>query len=53
VVRTSRRIPGVEVDRQGWGVVDPQAAVAEALRRRQPAKAAAVLPFKTRRSTGT
>ena len=53
MVRTSRRIPGVEVDRQGWGVVDPHAAVAEALRRRQPAKAAAVLPFKTRRSTGT
>jgi serine protease AprX len=53
VVRTARRIPGVEVDRQGWGVVDARAAVGEALRRRQPAKAAAVLPFKVRRSTGT
>ncbi len=52
LMRTARRIPGVEVDRQGWGVVDPKAAVAEALRRRQPAKTAAVLPFKTRRSSG-
>jgi serine protease AprX len=52
LVHTARRIPGVEVDRQGWGVVEPQAAVAEALRLRQPAKAAAVLPFKTRRSSG-
>jgi serine protease AprX len=53
VVRTARRIPGAEVDRQGWGVVDPQAAVAEAIRRRQPTKAAEVLPFKARTSTGT
>jgi serine protease AprX len=27
LVRTARRIAGVEVDRQGWGAVDPEAAV--------------------------
>lgn len=31
LVRTARRLPHVEVDRQGWGVVDPEAAVREAL----------------------
>jgi serine protease AprX len=31
LVRTSRRIPGVEVDRQGWGVVDAEKAVRAAL----------------------
>jgi serine protease AprX len=30
LVRTARRIPGVPVDRQGWGVVDPRRAVLEA-----------------------
>lgn len=34
VVRTARRLLRVPVDRQGWGVVDPAAAVAEALRLR-------------------
>jgi serine protease AprX len=34
LMRTSRRLPHVEVDRQGWGVVDPAAAMREALRRR-------------------
>lgn len=32
LVRTARRLPHVEVDRQGWGVVDPRKAVLEALR---------------------
>ena len=27
IVRTARRLPHVEIDRQGWGVVDPRAAV--------------------------
>jgi serine protease AprX len=34
LLRTARRLPHVEVDRQGWGVVDPRAAIREALRRR-------------------
>ena len=32
LVRTARRLPHVEVDRQGWGVADPRKAVLEALR---------------------
>jgi len=31
LVRTARRIAGVEVDRQGWGAVDAEAAVRAAL----------------------
>jgi len=31
LVRTARRIGGVEVDRQGWGAVDADAAVRAAL----------------------
>jgi serine protease AprX len=31
LVRTSRRIQGVDVDRQGWGVVDAEKAVSAAL----------------------
>jgi hypothetical protein len=31
LIRTASQIPGVEVDRQGWGVVNPRRAVAEAL----------------------
>ncbi len=31
LVRTARRLRHVEVDRQGWGVVNPRAAVVEAL----------------------
>jgi serine protease AprX len=34
LMRTARRLSHVEVDRQGWGVVDPVAAVREALRLR-------------------
>jgi len=34
LIRTARRLLRVPVDRQGWGVVDPAAAVAEALRLR-------------------
>jgi serine protease AprX len=30
LVSTARRLPGVEVDRQGWGVVNPDTAVAAA-----------------------
>jgi len=50
LVRTARRVPQAEVDRQGWGVVDPEAAVAAAAearpkpeRRRLPRLAAALL----------
>jgi serine protease AprX len=32
LIRTARRLPHVEVDRQGWGIVDPRGAVEEALR---------------------
>ncbi len=42
---TARRIPGAPVERQGWGAVDPKAAVEEALRRRNPQKSADVIPF--------
>jgi serine protease AprX len=34
LMKTARRLPHVEVARQGFGVVDPQAAVREALRLR-------------------
>ena len=34
VVRTARRLPHVDVDRQGWGVVDVRRAVAEATKNR-------------------
>ena len=38
LIRTARRLPRVEVDRQGWGVVDPRGAVEEALRLRERAR---------------
>lgn len=38
LIRTARRMPHVEVDRQGWGVVDPRRAVEEALRLRERAR---------------
>jgi serine protease AprX len=31
LAKTARRLPHVPVDRQGWGVIEPAAAVAEAL----------------------
>jgi serine protease AprX len=31
LIDTARRLPQVEVDRQGWGVVDPHPAVLRAL----------------------
>ena len=31
LVQTARRLPHVEVDRQGWGAMNPRAAVAKAL----------------------
>jgi serine protease AprX len=31
LVTTARRVPGIDPDRQGWGVVDPRAAVLAAL----------------------
>ena len=40
LMRTARRLPHVPMERQGWGVVDPQAAVKEALRLRAEAAAA-------------
>jgi serine protease AprX len=27
LIATARRLPHVDIDRQGWGVVDPEAAV--------------------------
>ena len=33
VLQTARRLPHVDVDRQGWGVVDARAAVEAAARR--------------------
>ena len=32
LIKTARRLPGVEVDKQGWGALQPQTAVDEALR---------------------
>jgi serine protease AprX len=43
---TARRLPGADPDRQGWGVVDPHAAVGEALKRRGRLRSAEVLPFR-------
>lgn len=34
LIDTARRIPGVAVERQGWGTVQPAAAIAEAQQRR-------------------
>jgi serine protease AprX len=34
LIATARRLPSVAVERQGWGVVQPAAAIAEAERRR-------------------
>ncbi len=34
LIQTARRIPHAEVDRQGWGVVDPERAVRAALEAR-------------------
>lgn len=31
LIRTAARVPGIEVDRQGWGAVQPKAAVAAAV----------------------
>jgi serine protease AprX len=41
LVRTARRIAGVEVDRQGWGAVDAEAAVRAALETRPTSAASA------------
>jgi len=41
LIRTARRLPRVEVDRQGWGVVDARRAVEEAVRRRPRARSRA------------
>lgn len=37
LIDTARRLPSVAVERQGWGVVQPAAAIAEAERRKQSA----------------
>lgn len=34
LLRTAQRVPGIEVERQGWGVVRPEAAVEAALQAR-------------------
>jgi serine protease AprX len=39
LMKTARRLPHVDMERQGFGVVDPRAAVREALRRRAQAAA--------------
>jgi serine protease AprX len=39
IIRTARRLPHVETDRQGWGVVDARAAVEAAVARSRPEKA--------------
>ena len=31
LIRTARRVPGIDVDRQGWGALQPKAAVEAAL----------------------
>lgn len=31
LLQTARRVPGIDVDRQGWGAIDPRAAVERAL----------------------
>jgi serine protease AprX len=41
LIRTARRLPHVDTDRQGWGVVDAKRAVAESLRLRP---GAAIVP---------
>lgn len=35
LIDTARRVPGIPVERQGWGVVQPAAAIAEAERRKK------------------
>lgn len=35
LLQTARRLPNLEVDRQGWGVLQPQAAVAQAVAMRK------------------
>lgn len=40
LIRTARRIDGIEVDRQGWGVVDAEKAVRAAEAARRPAPGA-------------
>jgi serine protease AprX len=32
LIDTAERLPGYEIDRQGWGVIDPRRAVEAALR---------------------
>ena len=44
LIQTARRLPHVETDRQGWGVVDPRRAVDEAVRRRAPLEPSARTP---------
>ena len=38
LIATARRLPHVEADRQGWGVVDPERAVLAALETRPGTK---------------
>ncbi len=44
LIRTARRMASVDVDRQGWGVVNPRRAVEEALALRGRAKSAPARP---------
>lgn len=42
LIRTARRLPQVSVDRQGWGIINPRAAIARARRaKRSPVRASA------------
>ncbi len=38
LVQTARRLPNVEVDKQGWSALEPQSAVQRALELRQKPK---------------
>jgi serine protease AprX len=50
LIRTARRLPAVDADRQGWGVVDPRRAVDEAVR--LAGADAGRAPFSTTKETG-
>jgi serine protease AprX len=50
LIRTARRLPHVEVVRQGWGVVDPRRAVLEALRLRRASRRLEVPPSGAQKS---
>ncbi|MCS6885537.1 MAG: S8 family serine peptidase [Acidobacteriota bacterium] len=44
LIKTAERIPGVDTDRQGWGVVNPRSAVAQALEMALTRKSKELMP---------